>query len=62
MPGRYNFYQGMSENILISHQALGKLLAKYRKSARLSQAELAQRIGLSKKRGYENISRCDLLI
>ena len=60
----------MSENILIPYrtvgrafgdvrQELGKLLAKFRKSAKLSQAELAERMGLSKKRGYCHISHLE---
>jgi len=50
----------MSENILIPYQELGKLLAKFRKSAKLSQAELAERMGLSKKRGYCHISQLEI--
>jgi len=49
----------MPENILIPYQELGKLLAKFRKSAKLSQAELAERMGLSKKRGYCHISHLE---
>ncbi|MCX7785913.1 MAG: helix-turn-helix domain-containing protein [candidate division WOR-3 bacterium] len=49
----------MTEETQSFYKELGKVLAKYRKSARLSQAELAKRIGLSKKRGYCHISELE---